>query len=326
MKQRILYIDNLKAFAIFLVVVGHVYFFTWSNHVNILWFRLISLVNMPLFFFLSGLFAKNKMSLKSLRRKVVQLLLPTIVLGSIYAYLHNGMEELVFGQSHFGYWFLLALFYTFCIFYVRGLIISKLSAKRQWLKNVVEVLFLGSVWLILKACMKIIPQELSALFCLEQLANFVPFFWAGFLAQQNKGIIKMYIGKYNEYFYAISFGMLSVLFYMFYYSDVALPGVLSKVVSICGIYVLVVFFRAKSNSIANKTQQVLSWIGTHTLEIYVLQYFFLPDSYKLSDIGLGGVNSLLFAILESLLCIIFCIATIKLLSINKYLRFIFFGK
>lgn len=63
MKQRIIYIDNLKALAFFTVVIGHVFYFTWNQYCNSIWNHLIVAYNMPLFFFLSGMFAKEGMSL-----------------------------------------------------------------------------------------------------------------------------------------------------------------------------------------------------------------------------------------------------------------------
>lgn len=64
MKQRIVYIDNLKALAIFTVVIGHVFYFTWNKFGDNVWNHLISAYNMPLFFFLSGMFAKEDMTIK----------------------------------------------------------------------------------------------------------------------------------------------------------------------------------------------------------------------------------------------------------------------
>lgn len=50
MKQRILYIDNLKALAIISVIISHVFWFSFGHNENV-WSRLISTYYMPLFFF-----------------------------------------------------------------------------------------------------------------------------------------------------------------------------------------------------------------------------------------------------------------------------------
>lgn len=80
MKQRIIYIDNLKALAIFTVVIGHVFYFTWNQYCNSVWNHLIVAYNMPLFFFLSGMFAKEGMSFEQIGRKAKQLLIPTVTI------------------------------------------------------------------------------------------------------------------------------------------------------------------------------------------------------------------------------------------------------
>lgn len=54
MRQRINYIDRMKGMAIFLVVMGHVYFFAFEQSGSV-WFDVISSFHMPLFMFLSGL-------------------------------------------------------------------------------------------------------------------------------------------------------------------------------------------------------------------------------------------------------------------------------
>lgn len=104
MKQRIVYIDNLKALAIFTVVIGHVFYFTWNKYNDNVWNNFISVYNMPLFFFLSGMFAKEGLSLKHIGRKAKQLLIPTATIGvrmhisiMVYMIIYLGGHILVIG-------------------------------------------------------------------------------------------------------------------------------------------------------------------------------------------------------------------------------------
>ena len=101
MKQRIVYIDNLKALAIFTVVIGHVFYFTWNKYNDNVWNNFISVYNMPLFFFLSGMFAKEGLSFKHIGRKAKQLLIPTATIGGTYAYFNNGIHDYLFGGGTF---------------------------------------------------------------------------------------------------------------------------------------------------------------------------------------------------------------------------------
>lgn len=64
MTQRLEYIDQLKGLAMLLVVIGHIIVFCGLGYDNI-FIRNITMMNMPLFFFLNGLVISEKMSLKA---------------------------------------------------------------------------------------------------------------------------------------------------------------------------------------------------------------------------------------------------------------------
>ena len=187
MKQRIVYIDNLKALAIFTVGVGHVFFFTWNKFEDNIWNHLIDAYNMPLFFYLSGMFAKENMTLKQIGRKAKQLIIPTVTIGGTYTYLNNGIHDYFFGVSHFGYWFLPALFIMFILFYIRCLLV-KVYPKNNGVKNMLllDLLYMFGVWGITKIIALYIPENIYNLICLNQIRTYVLFFWGGFLTWKNK--------------------------------------------------------------------------------------------------------------------------------------------
>ena len=124
MKQRIVYIDNLKALAIFTVVIGHVFYFTWNKYNDNVWNNFISVYNMPLFFFLSGMFAKEGLSLKHIGRKAKQLLIPTATIGGTYAYFNNGIHDYLFGGGTF--WLLV---FAYLVYYVYFLLCQMPNSK-----------------------------------------------------------------------------------------------------------------------------------------------------------------------------------------------------
>lgn len=91
MRQRIVWIDELKAFAIILVVMGHVLISRFLPQFAV-WHDVIYSFHMPLFMFLSGLFAykateavERGMKKKYIENKFRQLLLPVIFGGGFYA-------------------------------------------------------------------------------------------------------------------------------------------------------------------------------------------------------------------------------------------------
>ena len=122
MKQRIEYIDALKGFAIFLVVLGHTIGWQFSDFqrfdmggVNLLW-QVIYSFHMPLFMFCSGLFFPPydnngfKVVYDSIKKRFLTLMVPYITMGVL--------GHLFFSRSYFLYWFLITLFLFFLLFVV----------------------------------------------------------------------------------------------------------------------------------------------------------------------------------------------------------------
>lgn len=93
--NRILWLDALKCFAMFLVIWGHVIQYGVTDylendiHIDIYSFH------MPLFMMISGFFAGNiaKYSFgKFLKKKFIQLIFPCIIYGFLCSYIYIYME------------------------------------------------------------------------------------------------------------------------------------------------------------------------------------------------------------------------------------------
>lgn len=305
MKQRIIYIDNLKALAIFTVIISHVFYFTWNQYSNSIWNHLIVAYNMPLFFFLSGMFAKEGMTIKQIGRKAKQLLIPTATIGGVYAFFKDGIHELLFGGSHFGYWFLPTLFIMFIFFYVRCQIVKVFfNNKSVKIILLLDLLYMLGVWGITKILAHYITENIYNLICLNQITNYVLFFWGGFLTWKNKEKISSVIKMKLDVVYALCFLIFGVAFYFCYYSGYETTGLFRKIMALFTIPLLLILFRRITFN--NNIQKIFSYVGTHSLEIYVLQYFFLPTTYSLDNSVMGGVNCLALALLESVLVVILC--------------------
>lgn len=131
-RERVLYIDYLKGFAILLVVLGHTIQFLNcpENYDNNLLFRFICSFHMPLFMMLSGLVTPMRYdNILEIRHKIskrfVQLVIPFIA-WSILDCLCIGSHDVfrVFRHPEYGLWFLWILFLINLIFIV-GLWIQK---------------------------------------------------------------------------------------------------------------------------------------------------------------------------------------------------------
>ena len=119
MKQRLSYIDELKGFAILMVVIGHIFFFSFRiqgmDYISP-WSEIIYSFHMPLFAFLSGLFIKPFTNLHLTRKTLERLCLPLIIIGGLYT-LWRGRSLVDFALNDFkyGYWYFLFLFIAYLL-------------------------------------------------------------------------------------------------------------------------------------------------------------------------------------------------------------------
>ena len=119
-KPRLYHFDIIKGVAIFLVIMGHVLTMCVRSIDRATVFKIIGQIHMPLFFFISGWFAYREDArglpvLPKLRSRALQLLVPMVVVSSLWIYYfpHSGLESpldstwcgLWSNEWKNGYWF-----------------------------------------------------------------------------------------------------------------------------------------------------------------------------------------------------------------------------
>ena len=125
-KQRIKYIDALRGFTMFLVVLQHIESIGFGIHPyeSVLGNILVSF-RMPMFFFISGYIA-YKVSFdwnmdaycSNLRKKAIVQLIPTVFFFSLFTIAKAGNPISSFVTNGWGgYWFTFVLFEMFVLFY-----------------------------------------------------------------------------------------------------------------------------------------------------------------------------------------------------------------
>lgn len=136
MRNRVLYIDNLKAFAISLVVIGHVlqYIILKDTYKESIAFNFIYSFHMALFMMISGYvmghIAKSKTwdFNRIIKKRAIQLLLPFLSWTIIYAIVQRDpihvVESVIYPAKSL--WFLWALF---CITVAFSIIRNATKAK-----------------------------------------------------------------------------------------------------------------------------------------------------------------------------------------------------
>lgn len=324
-KGRDFAIDNLKAFAIILVVFGHslqyLYYppFAGKELYDNLIFRLIYMFHMPLFIFISGIFHSNKSSTsKFLSRQCQRLIVPMIfwaVLNNIFQIIFiDNFKITINSLLHsflYDYWFIWCLFECKVILYIFNLIWNRFS----W-KGFLLICFLGFL------IHPIIPRS-------NFLISLFPFYLLGFLLKKYRELINqaikknlrliilltllIFIGSFivwkSDYsIYASSYrlnDMLQLVTYQYYIVRI-LGGTAGIVLS------LLIFYRwIKNQNILGKN------LGRMTLGIYLLQYAY-TKLLRIYPIEFSSEKKYFLAALSfSLACLIISSCIIYILQKNK---------
>lgn len=276
-KKRAIEFDILKGFAIFLVIMGHAILHLSSNEVKTNWLYLfICSFHMPLFMLISGFFSFKALQspLKEMvKKKFWQLVYPTITFGVIFLLLDflfsNFQINKGIGEILGGFWFLKSCFLCF--------VILGISLK----------LFRGNqIWASLFALF--ISQGMPFF----KLTYMMPFFILGFLLATRQH----YLYKKPGHLFLVSTVLFIISF--IFYGEENFPlmqvksALLNGEISIIGAYLnyqslrlftgltgsimvisLVVWLVEKYG--LKKDSFNLYLYGRHTLEIYILQTYFL---------------------------------------------------
>lgn len=336
MKQRIEYIDNIKGFAILLVVMGHV-IANWfpdfyavlddKEGKDLLVWRLIYSFHMPLFMFCSGLFQpvmKEESTwidfFRVIGRRFRVLMIP---------YFSSGLLLWAVTDKPSFYWFLLILFE----FIVINLTISLLSCRFHKYGNYIEgALFLMVYFVIHVLTTHYNKYEILPLLDIGHLGLYV-YFTLGYLIAKYKLLERIFD---NNQMYTLSVIAFVVLYVIFRLMGVTLTAggiVINLLTSIAAIYAI--FFLFKGTGISRGTS-FLNWCGTHSLEIYILHFFFLIKApfignfiHESSLIGGGKfifVVGVLISFLMSMVNIGFCYGALLIITKSNILSEVLIGR
>lgn len=318
MNIRISYIDALKGLAIILVVWGHIAEKSMGIE-NMPFNWMYGSFHMPLFIFLSGLFAYKGMDRISwkyiwhfLQKKAARILLPFIVVGGFYSILvEHSFTAVLTGESG-GYWFLPALFY--CM--VLGLFQRCLAVR--WGGRIKELIYFILVWGFASLVWK---EKIPVPYLLAALKMY-PYFMAGhYFAQyrllSNECLKKQWVQTVAILLYILTMAVSIKTNFHF--------------VSLTGIFAIVILL----NLFATHSEVLPKWlsvVGKYSLEIYVLHWFFLP---KMQDWGKyilvqasfnkNIILTAMVCLLVSVFIIAVCMIVAKVVKQSTILDYLCFG-
>lgn len=363
---RILWIDILKAFAIFTVVAGHMMSCGAfeSNVGKAVYQEFIMAFHMPLFTVLSGWFFKVKPAF--IKTKCIGILLPYIVWCFIWYFVKpilslciSGSEVhlssivwqmkffLYDGLCCYGWWFLRGLFFCSILAYLSVRLAEMCGRKIAEHPYLWGGLVSCIVLHILTFC-GIIPNQLEKDSLLKGFIYMYPFFWAGY------GLKQMY-QRYADWMRdlkCIAFVWILFLIVLFLWNgetdtfyamntsiftteganDIVGMMVVYKTMFrfavgiVCSLAFILLFERLFANDSQNSMRLLCQNIGKETLGIYILQSLVYWSLPDYDLFGLGNVGNFVLSLLISGIIVYVSYIVIIYSSRSSWTRRFLWGK
>lgn len=295
-KKRIEFVDALRGVTMILVVYTHIVLYTYGAKYSVNPYHFnnaLVLFRMPLFFFISGFILYRigyKWDFRNTRdflcKKFMVQVVPTVIFGSLYAvFFLPEPEEVIWDHFKGGYWFTLALFEFFVIYTVQRMLFFYCRIP-SWLRDT----FLALVALGLYVLS--VPEFEESLHLSEKRIDllgvyhfryYVYFLFGVFMKKYYAGFLQMLDNGYAMGVIILAF-FLSLLYVK--HNGMFEEGFFNEVYRIvtawCGLVIAFAFFRKGEAYVTQDTWlgKILQYIGTRTLDIYLLHFFFLPRGMK----------------------------------------------
>ncbi|PXY45696.1 acyltransferase family protein [Flavobacterium hydrophilum] len=336
MKERYIYIDRLKGFTIFLVVLGHiipVLIDDKAAHSNEL-FLFIYSFHMPLFFFLSGYIAFKTIKIESLKNyfqfiksKSVSLLIPMLTWPLIKQYCFTSKIDFSFETFYSiileeitnpGLWFLRMLFFFLIVYSIFHIASERFNKKRLLIFDLVIIII--DIAFFLLFCYLI---QLEAIF--HHLFYFIFLMIGVFLSKYDflKTIItNKVVVSLSLLFFIVSVGHYNDLIYLI---DSSQNKILKFFIS---VFAIIIFYHiAKKISLSNWLDNSICFLGRKSLVIYVTHFLFLSILSKsmLLPFDISFFFLALIAVPLSLIMIYFCILISKVIELFPIFNFLLYG-
>lgn len=280
---RIAYLDALKAFAILLVIEGHVRILGMgiSPYESLSGLMLYSF-EIPIFFFVSGYLAFKetlpfRMLFKSVINKFLLLVIPAIVFRTVLNLVeHNSLLSPIY--DGFGkYWFTITLFECFLVYYL-----IQSTLKRSILVNAAMILISLVGIAMLGRIGNIGPRIMD----LGHLSRYFYFFAIGIFARKYQEYYKKMV--YSQWFRTIIIIVFFLLLFLLDYNIWSKPLYhlfRDVILRLLGTIMIVILFASHEGFInkSRRLKSIIEVIGGKTLPIYLLQYFFIPSFNTFSE-------------------------------------------
>ena len=335
-KPRIAFIDALRGFTMILVVYSHIQVFGFDHYGS--FNEVFVKFRMPLFFFISGwvLYKATrtwdaKTTGSFLKGKFKVQIVSTAIFWALFVYMFG--QDFVESLNRFkaGYWFTYTLFFYY-LFYIGSMHLARLLKGRAREDVVVGGI---AIVVLLIYCYVMVDKRPQLEGAREELGvyqwRFYIFFVFGTLVRKHYKRFVAWTDRPRVMATVTAALMLLIVFndaIVFRFVDIL------KLVAfgLLGITLIYTLFRKNEQWFAsNRNISVwLQYIGRHTLDIYLLHYFFVPRNLQIvGDFFEAHPNptvEFFVACVLALAVIGVCLLVSKVLCVSPILAKLLFGK
>ena len=301
MTKRIEYIDAMRGFTMFLVVLGHVSTFGLGLYgTETFYYHSIAyLFQMPLFFFISGFVIYRDNSIWDLRESFlflfkktnILILSPLLFMVALIISRHVPVRDAFFDCFKTGYWFTFTLFEYFC-FYIFAQQLVRLF-KLKGLSEDILLLILGGAIYMATIWSFVEKYELhtgvTSLIGVPTWHNFI-FFVIGTRIRKYFRDFETLLDSKWFVFFSVS---IFFLFNLFQQTKMVSNTLWHFLTASSGIVMVFAFFRHYQDSFgsAHRIGRWIQFVGRRTLDIYLIHYFFVFSNMQAVLPNFGQLNS-----------------------------------
>lgn len=299
-KSRISHIDAIRGFMMLLVIYGHLMLYLTPTPISDIKYFL-GHFRMPLFFFIAGFFlytdnySKELFKRRSINRLARQLY-PTIIFWALFslAFIPETWPDSWLTKYKGGYWFTYVSVEMFFIIAPLLLILSLQNcSKRVTILAMIAVCTIVEVIFYVTSLTDyyILPDAVYEFLSWELVAVYLPYVILGIVA-------KMYIDKFNQICQSVKWAVALIAIFIatyIYRETLSEYQVIEKIVpyvlAFSGIIIcnIIFSFLYRFTFVAeSRIMRGLTFIGTSTLEIYLLHYFIVFGVKSITDLTTAG--------------------------------------
>lgn len=334
---RLAYIDATRGLAIILVVYCHVASISLGIPEEIGSFNdVVSLLHLPLFFFLSGFLMFKKERIQSpapiwpyIARKARELLLPALIFVTIFAlWKGRSFNSIILSQFKGGYWFTFFLFLFILLYTLLSYPIRKWNEK----KLTTALLLISCVVGLAPTAIDLLRPEwpektFFQVISYQQFKHFLFFSFGAWIRARYAQLTQLS----KEGFWKLLLVATPFLMQLIHHFHIPRVDFMTEwVFSLSGITLILLLFKGLSTSFENnKVGRCLSFIGRRSLDIYLLHFFILPSLHPLGRFFTETGNQVLEICLVTgiaIMIIAVCLLISHILRQSDILAKLLFGK